>query len=247
MTRSNYLEDSAGNISIQNVGSTGVSQKLMYNTLIVSIILLLVIGLIPGLDNIYSIIGSRLMLITTIILVITTYIQTITTEKANNMATLGQSFNIVDRCKGSFISILYFNGPACPKLINSFYFSFQKDPLTQLPEIVPDNVVTVEFICNTLYQNVEDFLHTLTYTILANSELLTHFASIFVSEIVQEHWSINSSGTKHYTAELINDIIYIVKTYTFKNAYELQTFFIVYSASNKFSNILNKVSKYINY
>ncbi len=250
MSRSNYTLDAAGNISASNIGNTGVSQQLVYSTLIIAGISLLVIGFVPGMNDIYNLINSRITLLSIILLVVSTYISTVTTDKSNSTATLGQSFQIADRCKGGFINMISGNGSSCPALINSFYFNFQKDPATTNYKLLPlldggDNYTAVNLMCNTLYQNVEDFLNTLTYTFLANSEILTHFATMFVSPIVQEHWALNSVGYQYCTVLLINDLIYIVNNYTFNDAQELERFFIIYGHSTKFWTIVDNT--FVNY
>ena len=237
----NYILDNAGNISKSSIGNTGVSQQLLYTTLIVAGIGLLVLGFIPGVNNIYSLLNSRVTLMSTILLVVSTYISTITTEKSNNLSTVGESFQIVDRCKGNFIQVISSYASACPRLINSFYYPFHRDSTyKKLDETYPDSYTAVNVVCTTLYQNVEDFLNTLTYTAVGNSEILTHFASMFVSPIVQQHWSVNSAGYQYCTFQLITNLITIVNTYTFTTPQELETFFIVYSTSSTtFQNILN--------
>jgi hypothetical protein len=152
------------------------------------------------------------------------------------------SMKIIDRCKSQINNMILSYGRSCPELINSFYFSFQKNPSTTTYKQLPtfsngDNYTFINLICNTLYQDVEDFLNTLEYTILANAELLTHFATLFVSPIVQQHWSKNSIGYQYCTVLLITDLIDIVNTYTFKNSQELETFFIIYGGSNRFWSI----------
>jgi hypothetical protein len=243
MSRPNFILDAAGNISALNVGNTGVSQQLVYSTLIIAGISLLVIGFIPGANDIYNLINSRITLLSIILLVVSTYISTATAEKSNALSTVGQSFQIADRCKSSFIGMISGNGNSCPQLINSFYFPFQKDPSTNyksLPLLAGgDNYTAVNAMCTMLYQNVEDFVNTLNYTFLANAELLTHYATLFVSPIVQEHWSINDSGYQYCTVLLINDLIHIVNHYTFKSEKELETFFIIYGGSTKFWSILD--------
>jgi hypothetical protein len=251
MSRPNFILDAAGNLNSSNVGSTGVSQGLLYTTLIVAGVLLLVVGFIPGSSSIYNLINTRTGLLSILLLVVTSYISSSNKEKSDSITTIDLSFQIADRCKTNFISMISEKTHLCPKLINSFYFPFQKDPSTTKYKPLPlsgddDNYTAINALCTLLYENVEDFANTLQYTILANAELLTHFATILVSPIVQKHWSVNASGYQYPTISLINDLIHIVNQYRyiFKNSYELNTFFIVYGSSTKFWSIIDNVFTY---
>lgn len=242
MSRANYRSDQTGSIiSSNHVGNTGVNTVIIFKILIVSLIVFLIIGFIPGIQGVYDDISARLTLLSIITLVVTTYLNTVTTNKSNSTATVSQSFQLMDRCKSNMIQLINGSTSSCPDLINSLYFDFQKDNsvlpyYTDLPTIQGDNYMSVNVICNTLYQNVEDFVYSEEYTYVQKSQLLTHFASLFVSPIIQNHWSKNYSSYYIGTVLLINNIIYIVNHYTFKNSQELDTFFIMYGNSNTYAN-----------
>ena len=154
--------------------------------------------------------------------------------------------SIIDRCKTSLISMIAGSSSVCPRLINSLYFDFQKKtPLYSRINVIegitpPDDIQIVNTICTTLYQNVEDFLNTQGTTWIDDPQILCHFAAMFVSPIVQEHWKINYPLVWYITAQQIDNIINVVNTYKFKSAYELETFFIFYSSGNQYSNLLGR-------
>jgi hypothetical protein len=173
-------------------------------------------------------------------LVISTYINTKTNEKSNEIGTVNQTFSIIDRCRSGVISLLSAFSASCPRFINSLYFDFQKDPSSKLDEHFPDNYQNINVICTTLYQNMEDWLNTIDYTWIDAPQILCHFASMFVSKQVQEHWKKNYSLVWYITAVQINNLIDVVNTYKFNSPYELETFFIFYSSGKKFSDLLGR-------
>ena len=238
MSRSNYLQDLTGNIiSTNNVGSTGINTDIIYKVLIISLVVFLIIGFVPGIQNVYDAISARLSLLSIILLVVTTYLSTVSGNKSNALSTVSQSFSIMDRCKSNLIQFISGNSSSCPELINSLYFPFQKQATYYKP--LPllnggDNYISVNSFCTTFYQNVQDFLNSIEYTYTQKSQILTHFATILVSPIVQKHWNINYYSYYIPTALLINNLIYIVNNYTFKDATELDIFFMVYSRSKMY-------------
>jgi hypothetical protein len=239
MSRSNYSQDLTGNInSTNNVGNTGINTDTIYRVLIIALIVFVIIGFIPSLQNMYDTISASLSVLSIILLIVTTYLTTLSDKKTNILSTVRQSFSIVDQCKSSLVQFISQNSSTCPELINSLYFDFQKQdpayykPLPLLEE--GDDYSSVNTFCNLLYQNVQDSLSGIKFTYTQKSQLLTYFAKLFVSPIVQKHW--NTNWYSHYVATslLINNLIYIVTHYTFKNALELDIFFMVYSHSKKY-------------
>lgn len=241
-TNGNFLLTQTGNIIPKNEGNVGTDTSIIYQVLIASMIGLITVGFIPGTSTIFNEISSRLGLLSIILLVVSTYVNTISVEKSNEIATVSQTFSIVDRCRTNLISMLSSFSTSCPRFINSLYYDFQKTNSTLLFEDpnIPDNYQSINVICTTLYQNVEDYLNTTDYTWIDAPQILCHFASMFLSKQVQEHWQKNYALVWYITAQQINNLIRVVNTYTFKNSYELETFFIFYSSGNEFTNLLGR-------
>jgi hypothetical protein len=240
MSRSNYSQDLTGNIiSTNNIGSIGIDTSIVYRILIISLIVILIIGFIPGIDYVYNSIILRLSLLSIVLLIMTTYLSNNANTKTNAISTVSQSFSIMDRCKFNLIEFISVYSASCPKLINSLYFPFQKQNTMYykpLKDDAEDNYSAVNTFCTTLYQNVEDFLNNIDNIHIQKSQILTHFATLFVSPIVQKHWNTNYHSYYIATVLLINDLIDIANKYKliFKNAQELDTFFMVYSYSKRY-------------
>lgn len=251
-----FLLTQAGNIGgKQNEGNIGVNTNIIYRVLIISIIVLITTGFIPGVSSIYTAITNQLALLSIILLGITTYINSITVEKSNEIGTINQTFSIIDRCRTNILTLINTfsvntgtgtNYTSCPTFINSLYFDFQRTDITKLKTTdfsgnpIIDNSDSIHLICCVLYQNVEDYLNTNDFTWIDYPQILCHFASLFKSPLVQKHWKKNYFIVWYITKVHIDNIIDIVNNYTFNSAYELETFFTFYTKGNKFTNLLGR-------
>lgn len=244
-----FLLTQAGNLSSQNEGSIGVDTSIIYRVLIISIIVLIATGFIPGISSIYTKITNQLALLSIILLGVTTYINTKSVEKSNEIGTVNQTLSVVDRCRTNILTMIstFSVENTCPVFINSLFFDFQRKGIPDL--IIPkdsngksinDNPNNIHLICCTIYQNVEDYLNTNEFTWIDYPQIVCHFASLFKSPLVQNHWKKNYFIVWYITKIHIDNIIKIVNTYTFNSAYELETFFTFYTKGNEFTNLLGR-------
>lgn len=222
--------------------STSYTQILII-TIVISTSILLLTAFFRSTDDLMNIISSRFNILTIAFLIAGIFLAYYATQSSNATNTLVATVSTFQQIKGTIYTAINSVASQCPTFINTLYFPFQKTITTLLPTTdssggpITDNPVAINYICNTIFLSIEQFLWAFPFTTISIDSFLCFFASFIVSPAVQKNWFQCSANYYYGVNLLINQLISVLKRNTITTSLELQQIMTFVARSKEFKYI----------
>lgn len=133
------------------------------------------------------------------------------------------------------------NYKMCPKFIESLNFDFVKNKYYKYENVdySGENMMTINYISNIIFQSMENYLVTAELTETSDSSMMGTFLSFLSSKQLQERWPYFKYNVGLQTRKLVDFLIKARKENRFKNAEEVNKFCDNLVFSKEFNNILH--------
>jgi hypothetical protein len=135
----------------------------------------------------------------------------------------------------------------CPKFIDSLYYDWQKEKLTNnihnTGEQDNDKWYAVNYLSVLIFQSMEDFLTTFNVDETGNYVWITNFLQWCKSPILQNIWLVQKPNYADNTKNFVDLLFKNVEKYNIKNEFELTKLGKQIEKSNAMQQILENRNK----
>jgi hypothetical protein len=144
-----------------------------------------------------------------------------------------QTLEILDKYKHS-----------CPNLINSFFFSWQKDNNILINSFNnKDNELDSIIVSNYIFQNVGVYVQGSGVAAISDSTFLIFFSNFFRSKLLKNKWDKFKVNFGLRTTMLCDKLFEINEKYKFKSPEEIKNYFENYINTDEYKDIMNALDK----
>jgi len=213
--------------STSGTANGGISISYTKALILISVIstsVLLLTAFFRSTDDIMSIISSRFNILTIAFLIVGLFLAYYATQSSNATSTLVATVSMFQQIKGTIYNAINSVGSQCPTFINTLYFPFQKTtplPTTNASGPIIDDQVAINYICNTIFLSIEQFIWAFPFTTISIDSFLCFFASFLISPEVQKNWALRSANYYYGVTLLVTQLITVLNYKTITTSLEL--------------------------